>query len=85
MNGFGVSEQTVVLFWVTLPSRLQLIEEITAAVQNITKTLAAMMENFKTFFCTRIGNYDFTSCSTVIIGTLMKLMLVKRDVQEIWS
>jgi hypothetical protein len=76
----------VVLFWVELPSRLQqLIEEITAAVENITKTLAAMMENFKTFFCTRISNYVFTSCSIVIIRTLMKLMLFKMNVQEIWS
>jgi len=67
----------VVLFWVELPSRLQqLTEEITAAVENITKTLAGRMENFKTFFCTRIsGNYVFTSCSIVLMGTLMKLTL----------
>jgi hypothetical protein len=76
----------VVLFWVELPSRLQqLTEEITAAVENITITLAARMEIFKTFFCTRIGNYVFTSCSIVIIRTLMKLMLLKMNVQEIWS
>jgi hypothetical protein len=76
INGFGVSEQTVVLFWVKLPSRLQQMrEEITDAVENFTKTLAAMMENFKIFFCTRVGNYVFTSCSFVINRTLMKLTL----------
>jgi hypothetical protein len=49
INEFGVSEQMVVLFWVKYPSRLQqLIQEITATVENIIKTLGAMMENFKT-------------------------------------
>ena len=60
------------LFWVILSSSLQwLIEEITTAVENITKTLAAMMGNFKTFSCTGIRNYIFTCFSIVIIRTLM--------------
>jgi hypothetical protein len=70
---------------VKLPSRLQqLTEEITAAVENITKTLAAMMENFKTFFCTRISNYVLTCGSIVTVRTLMKLMLFKMNAQGIW-
>jgi hypothetical protein len=39
IHEFGVSEHIVGLFWVIYPSRLQLlIEEITAAVENITNT-----------------------------------------------
>jgi hypothetical protein len=51
INEFGVSQQMVVLFWVELPSRLQqLIEEITAAVENITKNTGCNGGKFQNIF-----------------------------------